>query len=80
MTYVYLLRSLKYPEKSYVGKSSQFDVRIAQHNAKVSPYTAKFAPWKATIVIGFENDAKADAFERYLKSGSGHTFAKRHFW
>ena len=23
---------------------------------------------------------KADAFESYLKSGSGHAFAKRHFW
>ena len=23
---------------------------------------------------------KAEQFERYLKSGSGHAFAKRHFW
>ena len=28
----------------------------------------------------FEDDAKAEAFERYLKSGSGHGFAAKHFW
>ncbi len=28
----------------------------------------------------FDDDARADAFERYLKSGSGHAFARRHFW
>jgi len=30
--------------------------------------------------IRFAEDQKADAFEKYLKSGSGHAFAKRHFW
>jgi hypothetical protein len=27
----------------------------------------------------FETPALAPEFERYLKSGSGHAFAKRHF-
>jgi hypothetical protein len=32
------------------------------------------------VAIRFENNRKAQAFEKYLKSGSGHAFAKRHFW
>jgi hypothetical protein len=35
---------------------------------------------KSVVVIRFEDDAKAEAFERYLKFGSGHAFAAKHFW
>ena len=35
--------------------------------------------WKVETYIAFETLAKAQAFERYLKSGSGHAFAARHF-
>jgi hypothetical protein len=30
--------------------------------------------------VQFADEQNADAFEKYLKSGSGHAFAKRHFW
>jgi hypothetical protein len=30
--------------------------------------------------VWFADRAKAEAFEPYLKSGSGHAFAKRHLW
>jgi putative endonuclease len=29
--------------------------------------------------LGFASEASAKGFERYLKSGSGKTFLKRHF-
>jgi hypothetical protein len=32
------------------------------------------------VAIYFEDGRKAEAFERYLKQGSGHAFAKRHLW
>jgi hypothetical protein len=32
------------------------------------------------VAIKFEDDQKALAFEKYLKSGSGRAFANRHFW
>ena len=80
MKYVYLLRSLSSPENRYVGITSNFQERLEQHNAGQSPHTAKFGPWKPVVVIRFEDDEKAEHFERYLKSGSGHAFAKRHFW
>jgi hypothetical protein len=31
------------------------------------------------MYIAFEDETKALAFERYLKSGSGHAFYKKHF-
>ena len=58
-----------------------FDLRarLAKHNAGQVPHTSKFLPWKVATYIAFETLAKAQAFERYLKSGSGHAFAARHF-
>jgi predicted GIY-YIG superfamily endonuclease len=80
MKYVYLLQSLSNPWKRYVGVSTDFRRRLDQHNAGKSPHTAKHLPWKPVVVIRFEDDAKAEAFERYLKFGSGHAFANKHFW
>jgi len=31
-------------------------------------------------VVRFEDHQKAERFERYLKSGARHAFAKRRFW
>ena len=78
--YVCLLQSLSNPKKRYTGISSDFQERLKQHNAGQSPTTAKYRPWKPVVIIRFEDDAKAPAFERYLKFGSGHAFANRHFW
>lgn len=30
--------------------------------------------------VAFSDELKAVNFEKYLKSGSGHAFAKRHLW
>ena len=35
--------------------------------------------WKVEAYFAFETKEKAVAFEAYLKTGSGHAFAKRHF-
>jgi putative endonuclease len=79
--WVYLLRSLRFPEKVYIGLTEELDLRLEQHNSRHEKgYTAKFAPWKTVVAIRFEDRARAKAFERYLKSGSGHSFARRHFW
>lgn len=80
MKYVYLLRSESNPAQTYVGSTVDFQQRLKQHNAGQSPHTSRFAPWKPVVVLRFDDDAKAEQFERYLKSGSGYAFAKRHFW
>jgi len=36
-------------------------------------------PWKFANYFAFETAEKARAFEDYLKSGSGHAFANKHF-
>jgi hypothetical protein len=55
------------------------NVPFEKRQVKNSPHTAKFRPWKVETYIAFESIDKAQAFERYLKTGSGHEFARRHF-
>jgi putative endonuclease len=78
--YVYLLQSKRDSGRRYVGLTADLKKRLASHNAGGSPHTRKFAPWKLVVAVSFAGDCKAKAFERYLKQGSGHAFACRHFW
>jgi predicted GIY-YIG superfamily endonuclease len=79
MTYVYLLQSLVEPERYYVGLTNDSARRLDEHNSGQSIHTNKHKPWKIVVTVGFDDAAKAAAFERYLKSGSGRAFAKKHF-
>jgi predicted GIY-YIG superfamily endonuclease len=80
MFYVYLLESLSERAERYVGMTTDLKQRFKEHNAGKSPHTSKFLPWRLVTYIAFSDRAKAEAFERYLKSGSGHAFAARRFW
>ncbi len=80
MKYVYLLQSQSHPNERYVGITSDFQQRLKQHNSSSSHHTKKYQPWQPVVVVRFQDDEKAAAFEEYLKSGSGHAFANRHFW
>ena len=77
MKYVYLLESISHPDESYVGLTDNLKARFAAHNAGQSLHTAKFKPWRLVTYIAFSDEAKAVAFERYLKSASGRAFAKK---
>ncbi|RTZ94198.1 MAG: GIY-YIG nuclease family protein [Deltaproteobacteria bacterium] len=77
---MYLLESLSNPSKRYIGITSDPARRLKEHNSGKSSYTAKSTPWRIVVSIGFNDKKKAMNFEKYLKSGSGHAFAKRHFW
>lgn len=83
MQYVYILQSIKCPDRYYVGCTADVDQRVERHNAgwseSRSRHSATYGPWRVVVQIGFEETAKAFAFEKYLKSGSGRAFAKRHF-
>ena len=80
MHYVYLLESEAVIGERYVGLTSDFKHRLAAHNAGQSPHTSKFRPWRLVTYIAFSDQGKAEAFERYLKNGSGHAFAKKRLW
>ncbi len=77
--YVYRLRSIQFPSRTYVGLTTNVSERIKFHNAGKSIHTNKFKPWKIEICIWFSDETKARAFEKYLKSGSGRAFAAKHF-
>ncbi len=80
MQTVYLIQSINHPKQVYIGVTSNFNQRLKYHNAGKSIHTNKYKPWKLVAAFCFANTQRANAFERYLKSGSGRAFAKRHFW
>jgi putative endonuclease len=80
MRYVYLLQSESVAGQRYVGVTSDLKQRLADHNAGKSPHTSKYLPWKLVAYIAFADEQKAEMFERYLKSGSGHAFARKRLW
>ena len=80
MKYVCLLRSVAHPGKRYVGLTADLNRRLREHNDGKSPHTAKHRPWETVVAVRFTDGRRAEAFEAYLKSGSGHAFAKRHVW
>jgi putative endonuclease len=80
MKIVYLLQSIKNPRQNYVGITGNLRNRMKDHNSGKSSHTSKYKPWELKIAVRFKDDFKAQDFERYLKSGSGRAFAKRHFW
>lgn len=77
--FVYFLRSESDPSCHYVGVTSDIARRLEWHNFGPDGQTRKHRPWKVIFVIEFAKEATALRFERYLKSGSGRAFAKRHF-
>lgn len=79
MYYVYLLQSQSHPAQQYIGLTRDLRRRLAQHNNATSPHTKKFCPWELLVYCAFKSEATASAFEKYLKSGSGRAFVKRHF-
>jgi predicted GIY-YIG superfamily endonuclease len=52
--------------------------RLNEHNSGKVPHTSKFASWHIRSATAFQNKQRALAFERYLKTGSGRAFLKRH--
>jgi predicted GIY-YIG superfamily endonuclease len=80
MRYVYLLQSIDDSTKRYIGLAYDVERRLDEHNSGKSIYTNKHKPWRLVACFGFEDEQKAFDFERYLKQGSGHAFANKHFW
>jgi predicted GIY-YIG superfamily endonuclease len=77
--FVYVLKNAEATPRYYVGLTSDVDGRLTDHNAGHCAHTAKHRPWSRHVVIEFSDERTAVGFERYLKSGSGRAFAKRHF-
>lgn len=79
MIHVYVLQSTIDSTRHYTGVTKNLLGRLHEHNNGHCAHTKKYIPWKMIISIAFEYKNKAYAFEKYLKSGSGRAFAKKHF-
>jgi predicted GIY-YIG superfamily endonuclease len=77
MKYVYLLKSIDHPNQTYVGLAEDLRARLIAHDSGRSLHTKKFRPWRLVTYVAFSDEAKATAFERYMKTGSGRAFAKK---
>jgi predicted GIY-YIG superfamily endonuclease len=76
MKYVYILESLAAEGHFFTGITDDLPARLVSHNSGVVTHTSKFRPWRLKTYIAFSDTARALAFEKYLKSGSGRAFAK----
>ena len=77
MYFVYILHSQK-DGSFYMGFSEDVEDRLKDHNRFISKYTSSKAPYELIWYCVFASKAKALAFEKYLKSGSGFAFRNRH--
>lgn len=77
MWYVYIIRSIEFPDEEYIGATEDLKRRLPEHNAGKSAHTAKFKPWMLVWYCAFPDKMKALAFEKYLKSHSGRAFSKK---
>ena len=77
--FVYVLKNGETMPRYYVGITADVPHRLVWHNEGRCSHTAKYRPWHVHVTIEFPDEAHAASFERYLKSGSGRAFAKRHF-
>jgi len=80
MYYVYLLKSDKFPDKKYIGYTSNIEKRLIAHNNGESTHANKFRPWSLISYHAFSDKRKAQEFEYYLKTSSGKAFASKRFW
>ncbi len=76
MNYVY---SLKCKDGFYLGCTNDLKNRLKRHQTGNVPATVKRLPIELDFYFATEDKYKAFQFEKYLKSGSGRSFIKKHF-
>ena len=64
----------------YAGCTSDLEERFNRHTHGWVPATSKRLPITLVTYVVFGDKYKAFEFEKYLKSGSGRAFAKKHFY
>ena len=76
MYYVYILKCGNNTE--YVGCTNDLEDRIQRHNRGEVDSTKNRLPVVLICYTALDDKYKAYKFEKYLKSGSGRAFSKRH--
>lgn len=77
MYFVYVLKCSD--GSPYTGCTSNLKARLTRHRKGQVLATSKRLPISLDFCVIFKDKYKAFKFEKYLKSGSGREFTKRHF-
>ena len=77
MYYVYILTCSD--TKTYIGCTDDLRSRIDRHQSGNVPATKNILPIELNCYFAFKDKYIAFNFEKYLKSGSGRAFMKKHF-
>ena len=77
MFYVYILKSINFPDQAYIGCTNNLRDRLATHNAGQSVHTNKYKPWAVEAYVAIKDKNAAFDFEQYLKSSSGRQFINK---
>ena len=78
MKIVYILKSLK-DNTIYSGNTDDIEERLDRHKKGYVKSTKHKLPIELVCYTVFKDKEKAYDFERYLKTGSGRAFIKKHF-
>lgn len=76
MYYVYILYCVD--GRTYIGSTNNLKGRIKRHQLGYIPATKNRLPVKLIAYFAFNDETIARNFEKYLKSGSGRAFIKKH--
>ena len=76
MYYVYILKCND--DTHYTGCTNDIEDRIRRHYCGEIKYTKTRLPFQLMFYASFPDEYKAYEFEKYLKTGSGRAFTKRH--
>ena len=74
----YYVYSLRCRDGYYVGCTNDLDDRLERHRKGYVPATADRLPIQLDFYFCLKDKYKAFEFEKYLKSGSGRAFVKKH--
>jgi predicted GIY-YIG superfamily endonuclease len=74
----YYVYTLKCKNGFYTGCTSDLKERITRHQKGQVPATVKRLPAELSAYFAFKDKYVAFEFEKYLKSGSGRAFLKKH--
>jgi len=78
MEYTYILKCAD--GTYYTGHTQDLEERLRRHNKGENTFTRYRLPIELIFYGAFSDKYKAIALEKYLKSGSGRAFAKRHLY
>jgi putative endonuclease len=79
MTKFFYVYTLACKDGFYTGCTDNLKERIERHTKGYVPATKERRPIKLINYIAFKDKYLSFNFEKYLKSGSGRAFIKKHF-